>query len=455
MREYELHIDEALKNGLNPDETAPVNSQLLYECLGFRYGKRGLEAFKPGENPLPAVLNIHYSWPFPQFLCSERYNFVIIRDGILDYIYTVSDDMLTFAWVATVNISGLFEVADFGEYAILTNGNIYIYWNTVTSSWNTSGATATVPMMQTVCNLKGQMVGGGVLSAWYDCDETFYIWSQIGSLNFTPTLDNEASYRRCPYGGEVYNIRRLGDNVVGYSSKGVTLLSPVSSPTTTYRFNELIDVGMCNKGAVNGTLNRHVYVGEDFSIREITQEGVKGLGYVHKMLELEGEDIVVNYDRINKDFYIGNSTKTFLLSPYGLTEVPQHPSAVWRVGKESMYLLPSTIDDYSPLIVTEPFDMEYRGQKTIASIETDAYPVDLPEAGVDYVYDNEDWVVGLYKPINNIGSGAITVVGNSFRFRLRFGELFNGFRIGYMKVRYKMSDLRSIRGVYAPPLRGQ
>ena len=27
--------------------------------------------------------------------------------------------------------------------------------------------------------------------------------------------------------------------------------------------------------------------------------------------------------------------------------------------------------------------------------------------------------------------------------------------IDYIKVRYKMTDLRGIRGVYAPPLRGQ
>ena len=77
-------------------------------------------------------------------------------------------------------------------------------------------------MMKTICNFKGQAIGGGVISDWHDCDETFYIWGKIGEMDFTPTMRNTEGFRRCPYGGKIIHVRRLDDNVIGYSDKGVS-----------------------------------------------------------------------------------------------------------------------------------------------------------------------------------------------------------------------------------------
>jgi len=468
MREYELVIDEAFKNGLTPELMTPFNTQVLYECLGFRCGKFGLETFPAGDNPLPIALEILYEWPYPQFIAGDGYNFLIIRDSAnnRDRVYQVSDSLATVTHLVDITNSGtLMEVADFGEYVFLTNGYRMIYWNITTppppSSWVSSVATATIPMMRTVCNFKGQAVGGGITSAWYDCDETFYVWSKIGYMNFVPQDSNEAGYRRCPYGGNVYHVRRLGDVVMGYSSKGITQLTPVDNPVSTYSFSEVVDIGLVNRGAVSGNLTEHVFVDSDYNVWKVIIEGTKAtpkkLGYRHYMqlLDPDDGDIIVLYDHFDNNFYIGNSTKTFLLSPYGMTEVPQHPSAVWRITSDSLYMLPDAIDTYLPLITTEIFDMGYKGQKTTQSIETDAMYVAGAEAGIDYANNLTTINTGVYRPINNMGSAAIAVAGNMFRFRLRFTSVEDNFRIGCMKVRYKMTDLRNIRGVYAPPLRGQ
>ncbi|MHA1808027.1 MAG: hypothetical protein ACTSX2_10710, partial [Candidatus Thorarchaeota archaeon] len=82
MREFELIIDEALKNGLSPFRTTPFNTQVLDECLGFRCGQIGLEGYEEKTNPLPATPDIYYSWPFPQFFTGERYNFLVVRDEV-------------------------------------------------------------------------------------------------------------------------------------------------------------------------------------------------------------------------------------------------------------------------------------------------------------------------------------------------------------------------------------
>jgi len=344
------------------------------------------------------------------------------------------------------------EAADFGEYIFMTNGVAMIYWD---GAWQITAAIASIPMMRTVCNFNGQLVGGCVVSAWHDYDETFYVWSQIGSAIFTPWQDNESGYRRCPFGGEVYHVRKLGNAVIGYSSEGVISINPVIDPVPGYRFTELLNVGLINRGAVGAGLQRHIYVGEDYILREVTREGVKELGYQHYMEELgDSEDIIINYDPSNKDFYIGNSTKTYLLSPYGLTEIMQHPSAVWRRNSES-YMLPNVEDSDDPYLCTEVFDMGYAGQKTVFTVETDAILNTYPQAAIDWGDNVTALTTEGYIPINNQGIATIIGAGSFFRFRLKFEAIFGTFRIGYIRARYKMTDLRGLRGVYAPPLRGQ
>lgn len=460
MREFELVLDEVFKNGLSP-EKLPFNLQWLWKCLGFRCGKGGLEVHRTLNNPLPVTVDMYYDWPFPQFIVGERYGLLIIRDTVNqeDDVYSVSEDHQTLTYVFSVDEltfgkGTLMEVADFGKYVFMTNGVAMIIWNPALTAWQAVPVSAIIPMMRTVCNFKGQAVGGNVVSAWHDCDETFYLWSKIGSMDFTPDENNEAGYRRCPYGGTVYHVRRLEHYVIGYSSKGITLMSPVLDPSSTLGFRELCDIGLINQGAMNGSLSRHVFVGEDYILREVTTEGVKELGYQSHIELLANGDIIVSYDPQKKDFYIGDNTKTFLLSPYGLTEVKQHPSAVWRRNKES-YMLPDAIDADSPYICTEPFDMGYKGQKTVFSIESDVFLGSGAEAGVDWTNNLSVWGLEYYKPMNDQGVAAIIVSGNAFRFRLRFVSVDELAKIGYIKVRYKITDLRGIRGVHAPPLRGQ
>jgi hypothetical protein len=464
MREFELTIDEALKKGLSPEQYLPINSQYLYQALGFRCGKMGLEPYMLGTDPLPIGTPISYVWPFPQFLTGEAYNFLIVRDPITheDLIYSVSDDFLTVTFLFSIDeltfgLGWLMDVADFGEYAIMANGKAMLFWNTG-GAWNASVGTPdtpTIPLMGTMCNLKGQLVGGNLQEAWYDCDEKSYIWSAIGSVSCVPSDDNEAGYRRDPYGGEVYHVRRLGDIVVGFSSKGITGISPVSSPTPTMGFTELSNIGLVNRGAVNGSLDRLVFIGADLVVREITKQGIKELGYYQLIKQLSG-DIIVQYDPAWDDFYIGDSTKTFLLSPQGMTEVPQHPSAVWRKGPDNIYLLPEQVDaTFLPAITTEIFNMGYSGLKQISIIETDAFQVTTPYTAVECSYDLTNWKISAFKPMNNQGISTVNVAGNSFKFIIVFGSLGTDFRIGYLKARYKMIDMRGIRGVYAPPPRGQ
>lgn len=465
MREFELIFDEALKFGLSPDQTVASNTQILFGCLGFRCGRSWLEGYDPLDNHLPDTIAMYYDWPFPQFLVGESVNILVIRNNIdqEDAVYQIGDDYATVTPIfdvdeLTFGKGTLMEMADFGEYVFMTNGVIMIYYDPVLTAWIPTVALANIPMMRTVCNFKGQMIGGCVLSAWHDCDETSIVWSRIGELNFTPDRKNTAGYRRDPFGGEVYHVRRLGDSVVVYSSKGITLMSPVHTPAATFGFTELSDVGVVNRGAVGCGKDQHVYVDKEYHLHRITSNGDEDLGYYEYMDELEDGDVIITHDPVKKDFYIGNSTKTYLLSPYGLTEVPQHPSAMWRdVEHRDVYMIPEAIDDYEPLIESEVIDMGFRGEKTIFTIEAAALATMNPMVSAAWAksFFPEVWGYTDYVPVNYEGVANLIISGVDFMIRLKFDNVFSGSRISYIKVRYKMTDMKSIRGIYAPPPRGQ
>jgi hypothetical protein len=460
MREYEYTIDEAIKNGLSPLDVTPPNTLALYKYFGFRCG-RTAELYSPKTDPLPNTLDMYYEWPYPQFIAGDGWNILAVYDPINKelVLYSVADDMETVSLIGgidelTFGVGTLLEVADFGSYIMMTNGAAIIYRNIAGSSWNLHAGNTTVPLMKTICNFKGQIIGGGILSDWHSCDETFYVWSRIGEANFYPTLRNQEGFRKCPYGGNVQHVRRLNDVVIGYSSKGITQLFPVNEPVVSFGFKELSDSGIVNQGALDGSIQQQIYVDENYRVQKITSEGIKELGYKNYVEQLVGEAIIVQYDPLNKDFYIGNSTKTFLLTPYGMSEIPQHPSAVWKLNG-SIYALPETLDDDYYEIVSEAINFGYGGQKTIFTIETDFSPIEDGEVSVDYLDKKGSFISHTYSPVNYEGIGNAIVSSSAFRAKLRFNPIHSTINGSYIKLRYKMTDLRGIRGVYAPPPRGQ
>jgi hypothetical protein len=171
------------------------------------------------------------------------------------------------------------------------------------------------------------------------------------------------------------------------------------------------------------------------------------------MQKLEGEDVIINYDPNNKDFYIGNSNKTFLLSPNGLTEIKQHPSTVWSNSQETS-IIPDAEDDQDIKLCSEIFDMGYKGRKTIFTVESGIFSASGIKDKV-YAADAVGWVESTYVPFNNMNISSLIIAGDMFKIELTFKELLDDFYISYIKARYKMTDLRGIRGVYAPPPRGQ
>ena len=99
--------------------------------------------------------------------------------------------------------------------------------------------------------------------------------------------------------------------------------------------------------------------------------------------------------------------------------------------------------------------MGYRGQKTVFSMETDVLVVWEPEINVLWMNSLGVWGESGYVPLNDQGVASVIIDGADFSFAIRFQTLSRILRLNYIKVRYKMTDLRGLRGVYAPSPRGQ
>lgn len=466
MREFYTKIDKALLSGLIAEPKAPRNSPFLHECSGIKIGKDAIEGIDFLYNPLSSALDIPYSWPFPQFLKQEKYKFLIVRDSITqleDIVYSL-DSHYNATQVFTIDEltygkGSLMELADFGSYAFMTNGVIMIYWDVSINDWRGVTSHVDIPLMRTVCNFKGQMIGGCVLSNWHDCDEKSIVWSNIGDASFTPDLRNESGFRRDLYGGEIYHVRRLGDGIVIYSSGGVTSMTPVTSPSATFGFKEVHNIGIKNRGAMGGNLNRHVFIDHENCVWKNSAAGIERLGYTKYIKALNANDVIVNYNIYTDDFYISDGVKSLILSSQGMANYPYPVNAVWYDDEDSHGIcgLPETPDVTEMLIVSHIIDMGYRGQKTIFSIELGASILSGIEIAVDWRMSLiDEFQRTEFVPINNEGVAAIMAAGIEFRVCVKADHFIKDeSSLDYIIARWKMTDLRGLRGVYASPPRGQ
>ena len=251
---------------------------------------------------------------------------------------------------------------------------------------------------------------------------------------------------------------------------------PVQSPTASFGFEEIHTIGIRNQGAVNGNVNEHLFVDKGGHVWRIDR-GAKltYLGYEEFMREFSTDEngeyyadeygdraeaspsVIVSYDNLNSDFYICNDIKGFLKSPNGMTEIHNSMSSIWYDKRLLGIKRPSLLEDTEFTLVSEVFNMGYGGSKTIFSIESGLSGTNEAEIAIDWRVDVEtsfqrtDW-----KPLNNLGIASIVISGGEFRLCFRAKSLTTySFDLDYFKIRWKMTDLRGLRGVYAAPPRGQ
>lgn len=455
MREFEYTIDEHFKNGLRPEESNPVNGPYLVELRNARPATLGLEPYIPVTLPYDSDQAYYINddvviWPFPQvFFCKKR-----TLVGTKERMYSVD---------ATGKLISLFsfdseerwDLADYGDYMVAAKDGSKVMTRAVTGGW---GSSTSLPLCKTLVDLNGQLVIAN-LSAWGDwtgLGERHFAWSDIGSAVFSLDRKNEAGYREHDFTGPIVQVVRQGSAAILLGYNGISVIRPVVDPAPTFAYKNISSLGLYNKGAIAGDGDlEHCFLGANGDAYKIGNNfAVTRLGYKEYLAQLSNDTVVVLFDSSTGDYYFSDGVKSFLLSPSGMAEIFQRITSL-EFFNGVKYGVSSDDSDSSFLAVTDRMDFGLRGRKSIECIELSCQGSGSFSAAIDWrtgpsdSFQRTSWV-----PVNDQGVANIKISATEFRFAFKCSSYTDAF-LSSAKVRFKMEDMRSVRGIYAPPPRGQ
>ncbi len=454
MREFELSFDDVFTKGLR-QEVSPVNAPVMAELKNAKPGKFGLEPYEPivaPSNFSPVV----YDWPFPQYFKHRQVELLGMRDRLYEY----SGGFVTAAHQLDVGSDDVpWEVVDYDKYQVAAKGTRKLWTrNPVSEVWTYHAASTEIPPCTTVCDVNGQMVVGDLQSwgSWTDLTSSHVAWSNIGSAVFELDYGNLSGFMRPHFIGSTVMVKQLGKNVIVYGHNGIGALFPTMTPVPGFGYRKIADFGVYDKGSVGGDDKVHLIVTLSGVLYKLTEEGLTRLGYEEFISPMQTDYVRVSYDPEEKDFYVSNGVTGYLVNDYGMAEIFQRVTSLVRVDNEVVGVA-SDSDDVEFLVVTNEFDMGLTAQKTTETVEVSCSGSGTFSVAVDWrmnkndAFQRTEWV-----ELNDQGAAAIRCAGVSFRLALK-SESYEEVKVGYMKLRYKMTDMRSLRGVYAPPTswRGQ
>jgi len=454
MREFYLELDEYFKNGLRPDTSNPIGSPFLVELKNARPSSLGLRPYVATSLPYNADQAFFISdhvvqWPFPQVFFTKNYRFV----GTEARMYSV-DALGVLTSLFGYNSTERWDLADMGEYMLAAKDGTAVWERAITGGW---GPSTSLPLCNSLIDLNGQVFMGGLSpwDTWTDLSERHVAWSDIGSSVFSLDRRNEAGYREYDFSGSVVEVKKLGQTAIVYGYNGIAAFRAVAEPAPTFAYKNVARIGLYNKGAVAGDDNEHCFVGSDGFIYKLDDQlKLTKLGYQEYMTQLSNGTLVVNYDSSEGDYYFSDGVRSFLLTENGLAEIFQRISTL-EYYNGVKYGVSSDDTDSSFLAVTDRVDFGLRGRKTIECIESATAGGGSLSAAIDWRNDaREAFRRTSFVPFNSQGVSNIKVSATEFRFVLKCSSYSDAF-VSSATVRYKMDDMRSIRGIYAPPPRGQ
>ncbi len=442
MREYlEIYKFSA---GLRQYSDQPVNAPGLVECYNMvpRQGK--LVPPPVISNPIVDPGGLHWpitqDWPFPQLFVLSQYMFLCTRLGI----YVLSDTFVPTIEVGVDIRDTIWSCADYGPYVLFTNGGMVYVTDPTTGDLHPYGGTD-IPVMGTVCDYKGQLVAGR--PAGYD--PNVVLWGEIGEADMTLSAANVAGYRQMPWPGTVLCVKRLGDYVIVYGDNGISFLRGVDQPVPTMGLLDGPSFGIMGAGAVGGDANEHMFISASGKAYKINKKlEITELGYEEFFAPMG--TIMISYDPIEGDYYISNGATSYLLTTFGLGQIPQHVSSCQRYHARLVgtYEMDS---DMSLRIETGDIDMRTAAEKKIDTIELSAYGDSGGYTIGGVVLYGSGYYTAPMRKANTLNTATCPMSGTRFRIRVRAASAFPMFYkvLDYANIWWQLTDKRFIRGPYA------
>jgi hypothetical protein len=440
-------------------------------------------------------------WPFCLSKHLDFYTIIFKEDGSngvdVYEAYCGTDD----AWDATqvidamttINVPTVYPInidfADFGwfyamAYAEISSGSLGVYCYIrepgIGSATTAVRALPTdnCPEFISCCNFKGQPILGGIISTdkqWTQLGSCSVVWGAVGQWEFRPNVNRTAGYIKMPWSdwdeGLVHKVTRLGNNVMVYGNGGRAALKPYTQNLATgFGLVDEVNGTGINKGfhmAGDSQLHGFVDTNNEFWVVESGPKFTK-MGYKEWFTDLldENKDIgvgtpmIVSYDPSNRRFYIGGYSSAYVLTEWGLYSTHQSITGVGNYRGNVLCGFFKDLGDYEGRFQIADIDFKQRGLKTVEHVElgVDYSPVgsERLSVGVDTKYSHSEEVrEGNWVRMNKEGVGYLGKTAVDFRVKVKVGDYRDGDpKFDSLKVRFKMVDKRSIRGMYDADIGG-
>jgi len=415
------------------------------------------------------------NWPWPQVFFTSNYVLAAAIDGDDLSLYELINESNTWTANKVARLGYLaritsVDIADFGPYYLVAVSGTYNseLWKKLLARYPSHSSSlgaletinsSTIPFGTSICNLRGQLIIGGLSSGdikWQNLGECAVAWGGIGNIEFDPAVDPSAGFAKMPwdsYGkGKVYKVLPMKNNFWVYGDRGIcSMVSFVNDKVTGYGFGVSLGIGVIGTNAVAGDDQVHCFVDTNYDLWLVNEEGPKNLGYRNFLKTLNNGTIIVSFDKTNTRFYISDGSYAFVLNSIGLYSTHQCVTSIGTFNNILCGFVKDNLDTKFRL-VTSGFDLGYQSMKTIEAIE---FGLDYktateiePKAALSVKYD----LKGSYKDLNYLllnERGILTqkATGRNFKINLRGTyDASADFVLSSLTAKIKFTDKRNIRG---------
>lgn len=302
-------------------------------------------------------------------------------------------------------------------------------------------------------------IGGGDCMALFFSLTDFNVGLTTASYGSTRPLlfeylkRNETGSRALSWQGKVLTVKPLGNHVMYYGEGGVSALSANSAIVGETVLP--IKHGIHNVGSVGGDENEHILFDRSGTLWHIDRNlEVRKLDYREQMASLLGTEVIISFSTSEREWYICNGLKGYVLTNEGLCEHGQVviTSVIEAEGNNLGFCTHVDAMDKEMRIKTDTIDMRERGIKTAAFLDVFT---DIPEhseiqpnikVGVDYRYSiKKAFKSSREIPINTFGTARVGVSGSDLRVFVKADD-FRFVNIEDVVFRYQVPDRRFVRG---------
>ena len=413
---------------------------------------------------VPAVISM--PWGSDAQLVRRRNGLLLIRKEslLITSVNVVEDDeSLTKIGETSSVFAGGWQIADYGNYFLLTNGVRTLLYSDLDVEEDPS--LTTVRTFGAIADFDARLIYGN----W--TGHTNWVgWSMIAgedipailassSLSIKQKAKKQAGIAPMPFPGEILAIKRIGAaDFVVYGDQGIAALRPTGGG---YGVHEILGlptgVGISTRSAVDGTLDLHVFLGPEQELWTIQPDlTATRIGFKSRILS----PVTVVHDPSVDQFWISSTYDdkpySYVLNKYGLSGyMTQTPTSLAYLN-QALVGTGFTFDDVEAIpieLVSGLLDMKSNGQKRVTVVNISSNNIDSLTAQLLFGYNTElspDMAEmarsGPVVRCSPDGAAFLNIAMNLGVLRVRGVSTSAFSRLVRIEVRYQNHDKRFVRG---------